>query len=112
MDKYVFKTVTIGAGGTVSNAADLGGFQLVGIATDASWDAQNVTFQIDPGDGVFRAVAGLTLTAPAASQVTPLNTGAAAPYVIPILVGANIKVVSAVAQGDATVVTLMLQQLP
>jgi hypothetical protein len=113
MDKYTFKKVTIDAAGTVSDAADILGFQVVGIATDADWDAQNVTFQVDPtGDGTFCLVAGLTLTAPAASQVTLLNTGAVAPYIIPILLGVSIKVVSAVAQGDATVVTLLLQQLP
>jgi len=112
MDRYAFRTVTIANGGVVSGDGDILGHQLVGIATDAAWDAQNVTFNVDPGDGTFRLVAGLTLTAPAASQVTLLNTGAAAPYVVPIIVGRKIQVVSAVAQGGATVITLLLVKLP
>jgi len=115
MDRYVFRNVTIsGAGGstTVSTDGDILGHQVVGIATDAAWDTQNVTFNVDPGDGTFRLVTGLLLTAPVASRVTFLNTGAAAPFVVPILVGSKIQVVSAVAQGDVTTVTLLCVKLP
>jgi len=115
MDRYVFRTGTIRAAGgstTVSTDIDILGHQVVGLATDTAWDTQNVTFNVDPGDGTFRPVVGLTLTGPAANQVTLLNTGAAAPFVVPILVGSKIRVVSAVAQGDETTVTLLCVKLP
>jgi len=112
MDKYIFQIVSIVDTATESSAADILGYQLVGILPDAAWDAQNVTFQVDPGNGTFYLVAGLTLTAPVNSQITLLNTGAIAPYTIPIIVGARIRVVSAVAQGGTTFITLLLTKLP
>lgn len=116
LDSYICKKVTIdiSESTTVSSEVDINGYQVVGIIPPADWTAANVTFQIDPGDGGgFRVVAGLTLTTPTANQITFLNTGAAAPYIIPIVVGHAVKIVSSTAQLTADkVVTVLLQKLP
>jgi len=116
-DSYRTDKVTfdISESTTISTVANILGYQVIGIIVPTGWTAANVTFQIDPGIApqAYHAVTGLTLTTPTANEVTYLNTGAAAPFVIPILVGANIKLVSSTAQltSDKEVILLM-QRLP
>jgi hypothetical protein len=112
MDSYTFKKVTIALGGTVSSPANILGYQVVGVAFPATWTAQNVSLQLDPdGNGTYFTITDLGFVAPAASQITLINTGTA-PYKIPILAGVNFRLVSAVAQAAASDLVLMLIKLP
>ena len=113
MDKFIFKyaLIDISDSTTVSLAVDLLGYQLVGVVVPTGWEAANVTFQVSV-DGVFHLVTGLTLTTPTANQLTPLNTGAAAPYIVPFIVGEQVKVVSSAPQSADRNVKLLLIKLP
>lgn len=117
LSSYTFKEVTIDVSEstTVSTAACILGYQLVGVIVPVGWNADqqtpNLTLQVDPGDGTFYPVSGLTLTDPTDAEVTLLNTGAAAPYIVPTIVGVNLKVVSALAQSADRKVILLLVAL-
>jgi hypothetical protein len=118
MGEVITKTVLfdISVSTTLSEAADILGYQLVGIIVPTGWTAANVTLYVDVGDGVYRKVTNLLLTSPTENEITLLNTGiiaGAVAYYVPIIVGANIKLTSSTAQLNTDkVVTLLLQSLP
>ena len=114
MEEYAWKTVLfdISEDDDLSTAANILGYEVIGVIVPTGWTAASVTFQIDPGDGTYRLVSGVTLTTPTANQVTYLNAGALAnPALIVCLTGANIKLVSSGAQGADRSVILMLRKL-
>ncbi len=103
-------TAVIGAGDSLSAAADLTGKgQVVGLITDAAWDAAPITFQVSAdGTSYFNLRYN-------GSEFAESNPGASA-YValdpVPFTGALKIKVRSgtsgsAVAQADATTVTLV-----
>jgi len=73
---YAFKDamITVATSTTVSAAVDIPGYEVVGVIVPTGWTAGNVTFQVDPGDGTFRAVTGVTLVTPTANEVTSIPT--------------------------------------
>ena len=53
-----------------SVAVDILGYEVVAIIVPTGWTASNMTFSVDPGNGTFYAVTGLTLVTPTANEVT------------------------------------------
>ena len=49
-------TATIDAQGSLSDIVDCRGFDIVRIHMSAGWDAADLSFQVDDGDGTFRDV--------------------------------------------------------
>lgn len=92
--------IDISVSTTVSLATNILGWRVVAVATPATITGTALTFQIDPGDGTFRAVEdydgdALTLTVEASKVVQIGDDTQPAPW----LVGANIKVVSGSTEG-------------
>jgi hypothetical protein len=114
MKDYAWKiaTIDISEDDDLSDAVNILGYEVIGVIVPTGWTAASVTFQIDPGNGTFYLVSGLTLTTPTAAQVTYLNAGVLAnPALVVCLTGANIKLVSSGAQGADRKVILMLREL-
>lgn len=85
---------------TISTAAKILGWRVVAVALPATLTGTALTFQIDPGDGTFRAVEdydgdALTLTVEASKVVQIGDDTQPAPWIV----GANVKVVSGSTEG-------------
>lgn len=85
----------------ISTATGILGWRVVAVALPAVLTGTALTFQIDPGDGTFRAVedydgAALTLTVEASKVVQIGDDTQPAPWIV----GARVKVVSGSTEGD------------
>lgn len=108
-------TVTIANGASLSDAAELGGMNLVGILMPASWTAAGLTFQASPDGSTYGNVFDVTGT-----EVAVASSGAVAAQYVVIPAGgldgcAFVKVRSgtsgsAVNQGAARTVTLIARR--
>lgn len=120
MDRYyqVRATIDVTTSTTVSGGVDILGYRVVGFATPAAWDAANVRFQVDPGDGTYRLVVDKTgnafEVAATVSQCILLSAHAAVtnqPGGTPHVVGANIKVVATAAQSADREIVLLCEKI-
>lgn len=108
------QNVTIGAGASLSGASTkISGYRLVGLATDAAWDAAKMTFQVSHDGTTF-----YNLITDTAEYEIAAHTSAAAVAINPAhFIGWDyVKVRSgtstaATNQVDATVVTLLMMAL-
>lgn len=103
------KLVTIAAGASLSGAAVLEGASVVGVVTDAAWDAAAVSFavSVDGTTYVPLRYQGVEFSeaAPGASQYVALNPSVfAGVQYVKVRSGTS---GAAVNQADATVVTLI-----
>lgn len=112
-------SVTIDNSGSVSGAFDLFGYKVAGVVSPVAWTAADFTFQVDAGDGTFRAV---TDNSGAYVKISGVATGASEvmtpPEIGDRIVGEQGKIVSTntaseavVAQGAERIVKVILVPL-
>ena len=121
-DRYIQKPalITITDSTTVSAAVDILGLRLVGIALPAALTGVTLTFQVDPGDGVFRDVYDANgvkySVVVAASRYVLLGWDSAVANTpggaAPVICGKQLKVVSGAAEGADRNIDLIFEQLP
>jgi hypothetical protein len=117
LDHYIFRTalLDISEDNDLTEPVRILGYEVVAIAMPAALNpngSSEMTFQVDPGDGVYRALAddsntALTLTNITQGQVAQVQEQK------PPIVGVNLKLVlsSAETAADRTFLVL-LKQLP
>jgi len=115
--KLYSRTVTIANGESLSGSTDLTGYSLVAIQMPAAWTAASITFAGSSTNGgtygKLRDYAGTeyTITSPLVTEYIPLGT------YLPDLAGVRFLKVrsgtaaSAVAQGAARVITLIVRKI-
>ena len=101
LEKYTFLGALIDISGDndLSEAVDINGYRVVGVAMPAAWTTADIAFQVDPGDGTFRKVYDneatlVKIDAPAASGIYLLANMETANQsgVDPCITGAKVKV--------------------
>lgn len=110
MDRYGLKRalIDISESTTVSLAANILGWRVVAVALPAALTGTALTFQIDPGDGTYRAVedkdgAPITLTVAADKVVMVCDDTHPDTW----LIGENVKVVSGSVEAADRIIWLL-----